>query len=245
MLVIIYGESGSGKTTSFIPEPKANPPIKGFAPEELLVLTPTAKPLTGTFGPVYMKKNRVIYADDLNKMLNIINKMIHTKEPEAVKKLKKLKALVIDDFNLAQVKTLENNPSPNKFEAYDNLGTLGIKLVNAVDALNAKYPNIIPFITLHEDNNDLKLQGKKLQQHFNPAALTNYVLRAVKVENIDDSVSYIFTTNSAGPSKVPIGFFKDGENNSIPNDARIIYDRIMNNKSGSNEQELEKYLSGL
>jgi len=243
MFVIIYGDSGTGKTSSFIPEPKATPPIKGFKPEELLVFTPTAKPPAGTFGKLYLDKKRFVYVDNLQQLLVLLRK---TKE-KSPEKVKDLKAIVVDDFLFYQRKTLNHIDNPNKFDMYDTLGDLGIKVLEELDNINKQFPHIVPFITFHEDKSSSEFQiiGKKLQAQFKPEGLCNHVFRAVKDEGIDGTVKYYFTVNAPSPAKAPIGFFTEEENGTIPNDARIIYERIMNPPAEGTEKDLENFLKNL
>lgn len=195
--VILYGQSGAGKTRS----------LKEFAKDEICLIqcTPKLLPFKGKFDKTMISHDVPMIKAGMLKAINQgINK------------------IVIDDATYIMTNTFMAGHRAFKgnqaFELYNNIGDQMWMLIKMCEALP---PDVIVYIVLHEEVDDfgnikLRTIGKLLDQKVCMEGMVTICLRAV----VEDE-KHLFETNSDGASlaKSPEDMFTE---RLIPNDLKAV-----------------------
>lgn len=109
---------------------------------------------------------------------------------------------------------------------YGKFSRNALGMVQVFQAIIDKETDQIFYIMAHSEQNDdgklrFKTTGKMVSEKYNPAGITNTVVEAAYDEQTDE---FIFKVKPDGRGiKTPLGMF---EVDSIPNDLRILHDKI-------------------
>ena len=196
--VIIYGKSGSGKTTS----------LRNFGKDEILYVNVEKKalPFRGNFTYHMASENPITIIEQLKRLGKDIP----------------CKSAVIDDITYIMVNNFmrrHRDMKGNKqFDLYNDIGDFIWNIFEAVRAL----PNdIIVYIVMHEETNDygttkIRTIGSLLDNKVVPEGIVTICLRAMTTKN-----GHVFKTCTDGSdiTKSPMEMFDEEE---VPNDLKAI-----------------------
>lgn len=196
--VILYGKSGSGKTTS----------LRNFEKDEILYVNVEKKalPFRGDF----------TYHMASEKSASII---------EQLKRLGKdipCKTAVIDDITYIMVNNFmrrHRDMKGNKqFDLYNDIGDF---IWNIFEAVRNLPDDIVVYIIMHEETNDygttkIRTIGSLLDNKVVPEGIVTICLRAMTTKN-----GHVFRTVTDGSdiTKTPMEMFDEEE---IPNDLKAV-----------------------
>lgn len=195
--VLIYGNSGSGKSTS----------LENFSEGEIFLINVIGKRL-----PFRKKFKYTSVIDDAEKIKRALAKC-----PEYIK------VIVIDDAgylmtNLFMAGHSGDKSGGNTFDLFNRIADSFWSLINAIKALPE---DKIVYLTMHEDTNDfgqkkLRTIGKLLNEKVCIEGMCSVVLRAETMGG-----KYCFVTQNEGNdiSKSPKGMFSEIR---IPNDLKAV-----------------------
>ena len=195
--VLIYGNSGSGKSTS----------LENFGEGEIFLINVIGKRL-----PFRKKFKYTSVIDDAEKIKRALAKC-----PEYIK------VIVIDDAgylmtNLFMAGHSGDKSGGNTFDLFNRIADSFWSLINAIKALPE---DKIVYLTMHEDTNDfgqkkLRTIGKLLNEKVCIEGMCSVVLRAETMGG-----KYCFVTQNEGNdiSKSPKGMFSEIR---IPNDLKAV-----------------------
>ena len=195
--VLIYGKSGTGKSTS----------LENFGEKEIFLINVIGKRLS------FRKKFAyTITCDDADKI-----KRYMTKCPEGVK------TIVIDDAGYLMTNQFMAGHSGDKsggstFDLFNKIADSFWSLINAIKALPE---DKIVYLTMHEDTNDfgekrLRTIGKLLNEKVCIEGMCSVVLRA---ETMGGKYSFVTQNEGNDISKSPKGMFDEVR---IPNDLKAV-----------------------
>lgn len=200
--VIVYGKSGSGKTTS----------LRNFGNEEILYVNVEKKalPFRGNFK----------YAMSSENPQSIIGQL------QRLGKDLPCKTAVIDDITYIMVNNFMRRHRDKKgnaqFELYNDIGDYIWSIFEAVRNLPE---DVIVYIIMHEDTNDygttkIRTIGSLLDNKVVPEGIVTICLRAMTTKD-----GHVFRTVTDGSdiTKAPIDMFSEDE---IPNDLKVVDDTI-------------------
>ena len=195
--ILIYGPSGTGKSTS----------IEGFGEEEILYFSITGKRL-----PFRKKFRYTITTDDVDKIKRALAKC-----PEYIK------TIVIDDAGYLMTNQFMRGHSGDKsggntFDLFNNIADNFWSLINYIKTLPE---DKLVYLTMHEDMNDfgqrkLRTIGKLLNEKVCIEGMCTVVLRA---ETIGGKYSFVTQNEGNDISKSPRVMFEDIR---IPNDLKAV-----------------------
>ena len=195
--VLIYGKSGTGKSTS----------LENFGEKEIFLINVIGKRL-----PFRKKFAYTITCDDADKI-----KRYMTKCPEGVK------TIVIDDAGYLMTNQFMAGHSGDKsggstFDLFNKIADSFWSLINAIKALPE---DKIVYLTMHEDTNDfgekrLRTIGKLLNEKVCIEGMCSVVLRA---ETMGGKYSFVTQNEGNDISKSPKGMFDEVR---IPNDLKAV-----------------------
>ena len=197
-VILIYGKSGAGKTTS----------LRNFKEDEIFFINVEKKdlPFKGNF-----KYKAAI--DDVAIILDQLGKM-------------PCKTAVIDDAGYIMTHTFmrqhRNKKGSASFDMYDDIADSMYTLVNGIKALPE---DVNVYVMMHEDIDDLggtKLLtfGKLLDNKINLPGMVTICLRAVTEQN-----EHLFRTTTDGGdiTKAPLDMFTE---ETVPNDLKAVDETI-------------------
>ena len=195
--VLIYGKSGTGKSTS----------LENFAEDEIYLINVIGKRL-----PFRKQFKYKTVCDDVEKI-----KRYMAKVPEYIK------VIVIDDAGYLMTNQFMAGHSGDKsggntFDLFNKIADNFWSLINAIKALPE---DKVVYLTMHEDTNDfgerrLRTIGKLLNEKVCIEGMCSIVLRSEVMGN-----KYSFVTQNEGNdiSKSPKGMFSEIR---IPNDLKAV-----------------------
>lgn len=197
--VLILGESGTGKSTSF----------RNLNAKETLLIQAIKKPLPfkgegwGYFDPATKQGNTFV----TDRAADIIGYMQGTKR----------KRIIVDDYQYILSNELMRRFRETGYGKFSEIGYNGWNLINVAAALP---DDVHVYLTAHtmtgEDGlTKIKTPGKLLET-YSIEGMFSVVLRTVVVDGV-----YYFATKNSGKDTVksPLGMFED---DLIPNDLAIV-----------------------
>lgn len=213
--VIIYGKSGSGKTTS----------LRNFGKDEILYVNVEKKalPFRGDFTYHMASEKSAVIVEQLQRLGSDIP----------------CKTAVIDDLTYIMVNNFMRRHRDMKgnaqFELYNDIADY---IWNIFEAVRRLKDDIIVYIVMHEDTNDygttkIRTIGSLLDNKVVPEGIVTICLRAMTTKD-----GHIFRTVTDGSdiTKAPFDMFDTDE---IPNDLKMI-DSIIRDYYELTEKEKEK-----
>lgn len=213
--VIIYGKSGSGKTTS----------LRNFGRDEILYVNVEKKalPFRGEFTYHMSSESSKTIIEQLNRLGKDLP----------------CKSAVIDDITYIMVNNFMRRHRDMKGNAqFDLYNDIGDSIWSIFDAIRHMPDDIIVYIIMHEDTNDygttkIRTIGSLLDNKVVPEGIVTICLRAMTTKN-----GHIFRTVTDGSdiTKTPMEMFTEDE---IPNDLKVVDDTIRE-FYGLNEKERSK-----
>ena len=200
--VIIYGKSGSGKTTS----------LRNFKEDEILYVNVEKKnlPFKGNFKYHMASEKASVIIEQMQRLGKDIP----------------CKVAVIDDTTYIMVNNFMRRHRDKKgnaqFELYNDIADYIWSLFETARTLP---DDVIVYIIMHEDTNDygttkLRTIGALLDNKVVPEGIVTVCLRAMTTKD-----GHIFRTVTDGSdiTKTPMEMFADDE---IPNDLKLVDDTI-------------------
>lgn len=218
-LVLILGESGSGKSTS----------IKTLNPDETVVFNVLGKrlPFQGSAAKYNVEKNNLFKIDEWNTVIQYVESISNN--------AKKIKNIVIDDAIYIMRTEFFNRSKERGFDKYNELADHFRKII-ATCASQRDDLNI--FMLLHVESIEAdgsiigyksSSVGKLLDKMYRPEENTAIVLFAQPKFNDKGVAEFGFYTHKMKlngvelPSKTPDGMF---EEDWIPNDLGLIVQKM-------------------
>ena len=228
-VIAIVGKSGTGKTTSMLPNAKIN--IKGLDPKETVFVSigGAGKPLLFPKAKEHYKSGTLaeganhIFQSSPSKIKTIIEK-IDTDE-----KNKHIKNLVIDDAQFLQMFTFMDKIKEKSFDKFNDVGEAGYLPLKAAAETKRSDLNII--FTYHSEETNagdvkIKTAGKLIDQYLTIEGLFSFVLYTHTEFDFAEKIpKYYFQTQTNGftSAKTPAGCF---DSFLIPNDMGYVLDKI-------------------
>jgi len=195
--VLIYGKSGTGKSTS----------LENFAEDEIYLINVIGKRL-----PFRKQFKYKTVCDDVEKI-----KRYMAKVPEYIK------VIVIDDAGYLMTNKFMREHASHKVgnEVFAMYNEIADSFFNLIESVKSLPDDKIVYITMHEDTNDfgitkLRTIGKLLDDKACLEGMCTIVLRSEVMGN-----KYSFVTQNEGSdiSKSPKGMFSEIR---IPNDLKAV-----------------------
>ena len=220
--IAIVGDTSSGKSTSYLPNPALN--IVGLDPAKTFLINIKDKPLPSKgfhrlyrhFDPTQPPvEGNYLATIDHNLIIKTIN-FIGTNRPD-------IENILVDDFQYVMSDMFMAKALQGGFEKFSQIGKAAYDILNAGINLPAN-KNFIILSHDDEENGKAKLRtiGKLLDEKVNPLGLFTTVLFASYKVAPSGQVSYNFITNKHVdlrgiliPAKSPYGMFDEI---IIPND---------------------------
>lgn len=198
-MVLIMGESGTGKSTS----------MRNCNPETIAVVNPVGKPLPF--------KN---HFDMLNNETDARKITKYMKEQVAAGK----KLIVVDDFQYILAVPYMNRIKETGWDKYNDFGANYFEIINVCKELPDDV--IVAYMThletLENGLTTVKLIGKLLREKITIEGLFTVVLRT----GVNEAKYYFYTQNSGKDTvKSPLGMFPAY---AIDNDLNYVADKIRN-----------------
>lgn len=196
--IIIYGESGSGKTRS----------LKNFAEDEILYINVENKPLSFRGKFKYSAKT-----DKINSICNQLSAMVEAG----------VKTAVVDDSTYIMTHLFMSKHSGMKMnDIYEIYNQIASSMYQLFQFIKTNLPDdVIVYVIMHEDSNDkgvasVQTLGKLLSQKVNLPGMVTITLHC-----IIDNNEHLFRVRSDGfdIAKSPEDMF---EADTVPNDLKMI-----------------------
>ncbi len=215
-MVGIVGKSGTGKSTSVLPNDKTPTPIQGLNPDETLIINCFGKALPAPgWRKLYntAKKNYVSFS----KPADIVNAMqvINDKRPE-------IKNIVIDDYQYTMAKEFFDRAQEKSYDKFTDIGQHAYNILTMYQKLRE---DLTIFVLTHsDDDEEIKTIGRMVNEKLTPAGLFTVVLYT-DVKIVSKKPQYRLVTNNDGmyPAKSPFGMFDELY---IPNDLGLVLNKI-------------------
>jgi hypothetical protein len=224
-LVGIVGPAGSGKSTSFFPEPKLG--IVGLDPKQTFIINVSGKPFPFKgWRNVYIPMTK---ETPLGNYFNtedagtIVQTMIHvsTKRPE-------IKNIIIDDFQyLLAFEFVEKAMT----KGYDKFSEIAMHCMQVLNTGRKLRGDIKTFVLAHSEDQEvgfgnivkkIKTVGRMVDEKIElPGLFTVLLFTRTTWNDTNKTLSYEFVTNQDNiyPAKSPFGMFNDLY---IPNDLGLV-----------------------
>ena len=221
-MILIIGESGTGKSTS----------IEELNHEETFIIQVLSKPLPfrgwrRKYKPLTTSntKGNLYVSDNSQQIINLLDNID--------KELTHFKTVIIDDFQYLMANEFMRRVKEKGFDKFNDIGHNAWALINKLNSMRA---DIVPIVLSHSEQNDmgkakLKTLGKMLDDKVAIEGMFTVVMQSI----IFDS-QYLFVTQNNGSNtcKSPKGMF---ELESIPNDLNDIISKY-NKYNDEDIQEL-------
>lgn len=198
-MVLIMGESGTGKSTS----------MRNCSADTIAVVNPVGKPLPF--------KNRFVTLDNETDARKICKWM---KEQAAAGK----KLIVVDDFQYILAVPYMNRIKETGWDKYNDFGANYFEIINVCKDLpdDVVVAYMTHLETLENGLTTVKLIGKLLREKITIEGLFTVVLRT----GVNEGKYYFYTQNSGKDTvKSPLGMFPAY---AIDNDLNYVADKIRN-----------------
>lgn len=211
-IVLILGESGSGKSTS----------IRTLNPEDTFLINVIGKPLPFRGSLSKYKKlspdgiSGNYYATDETNTIKRIIKLVNDKRPET-------KTLILDDFGY----TITNNFMRKANQrGYDKFVDIAKDMFDILDIISNLRDDLCCVVMMHTETDNLgrskpRTVGKMIDQYICIEGKFTTVLHALIIDG-----NYKFLTNNDGQNmaKSPIGLF---ETQFIDNNLQFVRERMI------------------
>lgn len=244
-IVVIAGETSTGKSTSYCPVDKKYINIKGLPPDKTFLFNVANKfiPIKGgdELYPemklemnqqrqyIITQKGRRLDGNDYGKMLTVL---------QMLKTSPTIEHLILDDFQYLMSMDFFERRNEAGFDKY---GKIGFSIIDLIRNLAMMPDHMIVYILAHTDEElngeklmtKLKTIGKMLDEKFSLTGLFSIVLNSKKEFNKrEKQVEYYFSVRPAHDTditKTPIGMFEDTDEmplDRIPNDLGVVADAV-------------------
>lgn len=217
-VILVLGESGSGKTTA----------AETLPPKNTFFINPVGKalPFPGSYAN-YTKFNMNtgtgnIFSSKKTTAIAKVLKYVSDNRPE-------IKCIVLDDNQYLSLFTFIGRINEKSFEKFNDIA---VQMVELVEFLKSLRKDLTIFILQHVESGDnvagdaqiqAKTMGKFVREKVTFEGLFTIVLLCDK-EAEDDEVNHFFWTRRANSTvKTPKGMFADQK---IPNDLYAVAKRI-------------------
>jgi len=209
-IIVIYGESGTGKSTS----------LRTLDPKETFVINVMGKPL-----PFKGWKNQytlrtketggnMLISDNSQHIVSILTSVD--------KKMPEIKNIIIDDFQYTMANEFMRRATE---KGYDKFTQIGQNAWNIISQAGALRDDLKVFFLTHSDTDEMgkskiKTIGKMLDDKICLAGLFTIVLYSTM---IDDRYVFLTQSTSNAIAKSPLGMF---EEKIIENDLSYVINKI-------------------
>ena len=218
--ILVYSESGAGKSTS----------IRTLNPEETFIINIANKPLPFKgWKSKYPKATKekpeghMLNTSNTHQIMHILSH-ISNKRPD-------IKNIVVDDWQYMSAFEYFERADEKGFQKFVDIGK---NLANTAMMPAKLRDNLHVFFLTHvEDSVDsdghrkqkAKTIGKMVDEKLTLEGLFSIVLHAKIIKTKDGELQYVFQTNGDGTStcKSPLGMFDD---QYIPNDLQLVIESI-------------------
>lgn len=195
-LVLIIGESGTGKSSS----------IETLNPKETFVINITPKPLPfRNFRKVYTPQSKEVEGnyfstDDFSKIESVIE-YIDNKRPD-------IKNIIIDDFQYLMANEYMRRADENGFKKFSDIAQNTTRVLSALQKCRE---NITGFILSHNEIDEngkskCKTIGNMLDKYFDVHGLCTIIFHTI---NGDGQYKFLTQTDGARIAKSPRGMFEE------------------------------------
>lgn len=205
-LIVILGESGSGKSTS----------MRNLDPKETFVINVLNKPLPFKgYKKLYNKENlNFIESDDCNKVISYMRAVNERRE--------EIKTIIIDDFSFLMNNEFMRRCRERGFEKYSDMG---LSMFNIMEEAKKFRTDLYCFIMCHTEKDHAgiikpKTVGKMTADYVGIAERVSIVLHT-KV--IDGQYKFLTQFDGVCLAKSPMGLF---DVLYIDNDLKNIIEKI-------------------
>ncbi len=205
-LVVILGESGTGKSTS----------IRNLDPKETFIINVLNKPLPFKgYKKVYNKDNlNFMESDDYNKIISYMRAVNERRD--------EIKTIIIDDFSF-----LMNNEFMRRCreKSYDKFTDMGSNMFNIMEEAKSFRPDLICFIMCHTEKDHTgtikpKTIGKMTADYVGIAERVSIVLHT---QVIDGQYKFLTQHRNSCVAKSPLEMFDELY---IDNDLQLIIEKM-------------------
>lgn len=210
-LVVILGESGTGKSTS----------IRNLNPEETFIINVLSKPLPlKGYKKHYSVEKKNLIETDKHARIMLCLKGINNNAPH-------IKNIIIDDFSF-----LMNNEFMRRCreKSYDKFTEMGANIFEILDLCNSFRPDLYCFIMCHTEKDHAgiikpKTVGKMTADYVGIAERVSIVLHTQIMDR-----QYQFLTQNDGicVAKSPMGMFDDMYIDNDLSSIRTVIDNYYN-----------------
>jgi hypothetical protein len=222
-MILIIGESGTGKSTS----------IEELNHEETFIIQVLGKPLPFRgWRRKYLPYSSVTKTGNIYTSDNCVQILALIEEID--KNMPQIKNIIIDDLQYMMSNEFMRRVKEKGFDKYNDIAHNAWAIINK---LNGVREDIVPIVMSHSESNDagktkLKTLGKLLDDKVVIEGMFTVVLQSI----IFDS-QYLFITQNNGSNtcKSPRGMFAT---DTIPNDLKSITDQY-NKYNNADIQELK------
>ena len=202
-MILVIGESGTGKSTS----------LEGLNPQETFIIQSIGKPLPfkgwrRSYKPysVKDKTGNLLITDQSSVIIGTLD-AISKERPE-------IKVIIVDDFQYIMSNEFMRRVKEKGFDKFNDIGNSAWGIVNK---LNSMRSDIVPIVLSHSEQSEagktkLKTLGKMLDDKVVLEGMFTIVLQSIVYDG-----KYLFMTQNNGSNtcKSPKGLF---ETDTIPNE---------------------------
>ncbi len=241
--VAITGKSGSGKSTSYIPNEELD--IKGLNPKETLIINVSKKPLPGRktdskyqlFDPI-VGKGMQGKIDNIEDQINNKKSQIRVSDPGRIITIINaidcccpvIKNIVVDDSQYMQGIMFMNRITEKGYDKYNDVALAGFGPIEAARNLNRT--DLLVFFLYHPEEDEsgytkIKTAGRAVDKYITIDGLfTVNLFTDVEFDAQNSKTTYHFRTNTLGNDscKSPYGMFPEL---LIPNDLGYVREKFL------------------
>jgi hypothetical protein len=219
-VVVILGESGTGKSTS----------LRNLNPDETFIINVLNKPLPFRgYKKMYNEENKnFLDTDDYRRIMPYL-KAINERRPD-------IKSIVIDDFSF-----LMNNEFMHRCreKGYDKFTDMGSNVFNIMDICQNFRDDLYCYLLCHTEKDHAgmikpKTVGKMTADYVGLAERSTIVLHT---QIVDGHYSFLTQNDGLHVAKTPMGMFEEVY---IDNDLQKVRNIIDEYYNGPNLQEVNK-----
>lgn len=205
-IILILGESGTGKSTS----------VRSLNPEETFIFNVLHKPLPFRgYKSMYNEENQnILNTDSYGQIIQWV-KAINERKPD-------IKTIIIDDFSFLMSNQYMRRCREKNFDKFVEIGANAFEFLDYCKTLR---DDLYCFILCHTDQDHAgiikpKTVGKMVSEHV---CLGERVTVALHSQVIDSQYKFLTNHNGVHYAKSPQGMFEDI---LIDNDLQLIINKI-------------------